>query len=179
MAGLEDQYNLTAFGHARTDLSAPKLAQPTASHAPENASVTPEMAAFNELQRQIQEVGKMMDAARGDAFQTRMSHAPSAAGTSKRTVPPGPRTGNCDASKAVTAASSNPQRTITVSIEARVKKELLQILGRTQRSYPADKEMDGAYDHLLSLMCCTHATMCSHRRGMSGTMEQHMLGQPS
>lgn len=140
---MADCHNLTAF-HAHTDLSAPKLAQPTASNATENAAVTPEMAAFNELQRKIEEVGKMMDAARGDAFQARMSQPPSAAHTSKRTVPPGPRTGNRDPSKAVTAASSNPERTITVSIEARVKKELLGILGRTQRSYPADKEMDGA-----------------------------------
>lgn len=84
-----------------------------------------------------------MQAARGDAFAARSSKAPSTTQQTNRSVPPGLRGGLAGAARMTTPASARAERYITVLIEARIKKELFHSLGRIQRAYSADTDMDG------------------------------------
>lgn len=93
--------------------------------------------------QQQQEAVWHMKTAHANAFQARSSKTAAAKPPTQRTVPPGPRVGLTDTAHMNTTASARADRFITVCIEARIKKELYHSLGRIQRSYPADKDMDG------------------------------------
>lgn len=98
--------------------------------------------------QQQQDAVWLMKTTHANTFQARSSKTTTAKPPTPRTVPPGPRAGLTDTARMNTTASARPDRFITVCIEARIRKELYHSLGRIQRAYPADKDMDGQPLHL-------------------------------